>query len=159
MKEQKIFELKRDVYRGPTTLGEMYDPEGCYYCYTLEDVVRAYGIKDKNRTAIPATEGDFTYKLAIRNSPKFGEVVVIYTREENGIYYLEYGGISFTQILFHGGNDEEDSSGCILGNKTRNVKNMTAQGSMKVDFKNKVKALIAEGFEPRLRVTNLPQAA
>ena len=155
----KIYHLKRDTYRGDTTLGVMFDDCGDHYCYVLEDVVRGYGIKDKTRTAIPATAPGFLYELGIRKSPKYGEVVVIFTRQDGGLYYLEHGGISFTQILAHGGNDAEDSAGCILINKTRDTSRMRAQGSLKEDFKDKIKALISEGHAPKLKITNLPQSS
>lgn len=157
--KQAIFHLKRDTYRGDTTLGILYDPSGKQFCYVLEDVVRAYGIKDKKRTAIPSTVDDFTYKMTIRTSPEYGEVVVIYTSEKDGMYYLDYGGISYQMILAHGGNDAEDTDGCLLVNKNRDTDEMTAWGSQKEVIKEAVKALEKEGYDVRLRITNLPQEA
>ena len=164
--KEAIFHLKRDIYgldsqKRETTLGKLFDPSGEFYCYTLEDVVRPYGVKHTKSTAIPATDGDLTYKMSIRESPKYGEVVVIYTREEDGVYHLENGGISFKYILCHGGNHADHTEGCILVNKNRTTDDgsLSAWGSMKDQIKEKVKELQSEGFVCRLRVTNLPQVS
>lgn len=157
MIKQAIFHLKRDIYRGKTTLGQIFKPNGTLFGYTLEDVVRAYGIKDKHNTAIPATERDFTYYLGVRQSPKYGEVAVIYTSKNGDVYTLSNEGISFEQILVHGGNSAEDTSGCIIVAKTRDTENMTVQGTLKVQFKDKVQEFIDDGYDCRLRITNISQ--
>ena len=158
-----IFHLERDLYRRDkaadkdVSLGIMLDPNSDVFGKTLEDTVRAYGIKDYGETAIPATEGDFTYFLGLHYSAKYGNVVVVYTRKEGNTYYLEYGGISFSMIYVHGGNDDEDTKGCILCAKNRSDKNLSIQGSLKTAFFNEVKKYVDEGYDVRLRVTNLPQ--
>lgn len=156
--KKAIFHLKRDHYRGVRTLGDMFHPNGEHFTYVLEDTVRGYGIKDFGNTAIPETEGDLLYKLSIRESPKYGEVVVVYTEEENGMYYLKAGGIQFQMILCHGGNDEEDTMGCLLVNRFRDVDKMSAWGSMKRDMVDEVKKLESEGKKVYLKITNTPQA-
>lgn len=156
--KQAIFNLKRTNYEELTSLGEMLNPDGSRFGYTLEDVVRPHGIKDKNYTAIPETLGDFTYIIGLRTSPKYGEVAVIYTEKNGSEYVLEYGGIKFTYVLLHGGNDHGDTSACILCAKTRNLKTRTIQGSLKKEFAAEIKRLKAAGFDTRLRVTNMPQA-
>lgn len=162
--KQAIFHLKRDHYgmdkeKRETTLSKMIRPDSSFFGYVLEDVVRPYGIKRMTSTAIPATEGDFTYKLSIRTSPKYGEVVVVYTSIENGVYVLEYGGIRFEYVLCHGGNHVDHTDACLLMNKNRETKDgqMSAWGSMKEDILNEVKALEAQNYDVRLRITNLPQ--
>jgi len=156
--KKAIFHLERDFYQELTTLGEMLTPDAEHFGHTLEDVVRPYGIKDKHYTAIPETQGDDTYMIDIRQSPKYGEVAVVYTSKEGDKYILEYGGIRFEYILVHGGNKHENTSGCILTAKNRNDKNRTIQGSLKKEFVAEVKKWKAKGFDTRLRVTNLPQA-
>jgi hypothetical protein len=165
--KQAFFNLNRDHYgmddkKRETTLGKMIRPNNTFFGFVLEDVVRPYGVKRKTSTAIPATEGDFSYKMGIRTSPKYGEVVVIYTSIENdSIYVLEHGGIRFEYVLCHGGNHADHTDACLLMNKNRKTKDgeMTAWGSMKTEILNEVKALEAEGYDVRLRVTNLPQVA
>ena len=85
--KQAIFHLKRDTFgqdskKRETTLGIMFRPDGTKFSYVLEDVVRAYGIKSKTYTAIPATEGDDLYHLKVMDSPKYGRVVTVFTHME-----------------------------------------------------------------------------
>ena len=155
--KKAIFHLKRDIHRGDTTLGLLLDPEQKHFCYTLEDTARPFGVKDQDRTAIPETKEDDTYFLSVRTSKKYGKVVVVFTEQSGDLYTLAYGGVSFTQILLHGGNDPEDTSGCILANKNRDVEKMEAYGSMKNQILNVVERYLGEGFDTRLKVTNLPQ--
>lgn len=168
MKKQAIFHNKRDAYgmdskKRETTLGKMYHPDGGIFGFVLEDVVRPYGVKRKTSTAIPETTGDFTYSMGIRNSPRYGEVVVIYTHIETRdgvkVYVLDHGGIRFEYILCHGGNHAEHTEGCLLVNSNRDAKDgvMSAWGSMKSDILEEVKFLESQGYECKLRVTNLPQ--
>jgi len=160
--KKAIFHLQRDGYERATTLGTMTEPEGKLFGQTLEDIVRPDGIKCKGWTAIPETKGDDTYFIDIRISPRFGEVAVIYTRKEEveghqTKYILEYGGIRFDYILIHGANTHQDVEGCI-GIAKRRINSETIQGTLKKQFTEKIKQLKADGFDTRLRVTNLPQA-
>ncbi len=153
----KILVLQRNSYTDDTTIGELFDESHKHFGYTLEDTVRAEGIKVKHNTAIPATGNEMVYKLGIRNSPKYGEVVVIYTEREGEVYKLTHKGVSFSYILIHGGNDHGDTSGCVLL-----AKNITGreniQGSLKTAIKDHVKKLIEEGHEVGLRIINMPQS-
>lgn len=155
MREQVFFQLNRDAAKGRTTLGEMLLPSGNHFCFVLEDMVRESGVKIKKETAIPATKGDDSYIMGVRTSPKYGEVVVIYTRKEGSVYILEYDGVIFKYILCHGGNDHGDTEGCLLVNKNRDIKAMSAWGSMKTEILNEVKSLEASGHECRLKISNL----
>ena len=89
--------------------------DGVYFCYVLQDTLRAKGIKVYGETAIPLGEA----LVDIRFSGNFNrECLVIYTRKvvKNGIteYYYEKDGISFMYILLHGGNRDKDTLGCPL---------------------------------------------
>lgn len=163
MIKEAVFHLKRDHFgqdskKRETSLGIMFRPDQSKFGYTLEDVLRAEGIKVKKYTAIPQTEGDYTYKMTVRKSPKYGEVVVIYTHMEGDVYVLEYGGIRFEYILIHGGNHVDHTDGCVLcaRNRVTDFGKMAIQGSLKEEFTNEVKALESEGYSVRLRVTNIP---
>jgi len=149
---KKILTLNREHFNGTTTLGGLIDPDGKRLCHTLEDTVRAYGIKVKGETAIPYNNEKTLYHVGVRKSPKYGEVVVIYTKEDNGVYTLANGGISFKYILMHGGNDHKDTEGCVLVAKNRSVNDMQIWGSQKTMILNYVKGLIADGHEVFLRV-------
>ncbi len=162
--KQAIYHCKRDYFgmdskKRETTLSKFFRPDTSLFGYVLEDLVRPYGIKRMTSTAIPATEGDFTYKLSVRESPKYGQVVVIYTSLENWVYVLEFGGIRFEFVLFHGGNHADHTDACLLINKNRETRDgkMAAWGSMKEDILKEVQALEAGGYDVRLRITNLTQ--
>ncbi len=152
----------RDHYSPQTTLGKLYiDKE--YFSETLADTVRAYGIKVKGDTAIPANDMNNLYKVELRHSSRFGDTIVIYTRKQEiegqqTKYYLEAGGISFMYILAHGGNDHEDTAGCMLVAKNRLNADMI-QGIQKKALYAKVKKAIDAGDEVYMKVTNTHQAA
>ena len=124
----------------------------------LEDTVRGYGIKDKGNTAIPHTQDSTPYNLTVAESPKYGKVATVYTREQAGMYYVEKGGILFTMIRVHGGNRHGDTMGCLLVNKNRDTSNMTAWGTMKNDFSEIVAKYESEGYSVKLEIINLPQS-
>lgn len=85
------------------SLGELYIGDnyltGKPFCYTLEDEVRPVGEKVVNETAIPYG----TYKVELTHSPKFGKIMPL---------IADVPG--FTGIRIHSGNDEDDTSGCLL---------------------------------------------
>lgn len=70
-----------------------------YNCWTLEDPVRIGGKKVWGDTAIP--EGK--YEVGIRFSNRFQKRLPSVAGVEN-----------FQGVLIHGGNDKQDTHGCIL---------------------------------------------
>jgi hypothetical protein len=80
------------------TIGEMMI-DGKHECYTLEDVVRADGIKIPGETAIPAG----TYTVDITPSPRFKRELPLLIGVKN-----------FIGIRIHPGNTASDTEGCIL---------------------------------------------
>lgn len=141
-------EIRRYQYSTRTTIGKLY-VDGKFYCYTLEDTVRAEGIKVKKETAIPAGE----YNVGIRVSPKYGEVPVIYTEDDE--LTIKKKGISFKYVLFHGGNRISDTEGCVLVAKNL-VDSETIQGSMKKSITALIKEKLAE-CAVILTIINEPQ--
>lgn len=99
------------------TEGNLY-VNGKYFCDTIEDKDRGLikgqhteedisKIKIYAKTAIPRG----TYRVGLRNSPKFGDFTP---------HVLDVPG--FTYILIHGGSSADSSAGClIVGKKMENV--------------------------------------
>lgn len=98
------------------TLGELF-LNGSRFCYTLEDLVRAEGVKIKGKTAIPA--GLYLVKLTM--SPKFGRITPQILGVEN-----------FDGVRMHGGNDPVDTEGCplVAFNRTGNKIQGTAEAAL-----------------------------
>lgn len=95
--------IKR-IFKGPDyTIGKLYI-DGKYFCDTLEDTVRAPGVKIPGKTAIPAGK----YKIKLTESLRFKKLM---PRLENVP--------GFTGVLIHAGSTAEDTRGCILVGKNR----------------------------------------
>lgn len=96
------FVLKREKGTKTSTPGRLYlQTSGgpVEICFTLEDVVRAAGVKIPGRTAIPAGE----YAVTITESARFKRKLPLLAAVPN-----------FSGIRIHGGNTHENTEGCIL---------------------------------------------
>lgn len=93
------FEVVRYQYEPDRTLGILYidDKE---FCKTLEDRVRPDGVKVYGETAIP--EG--TYLVTIE----------AFRGNKDKMYPHLHDVPMFTGVCLHGGNEPEDTLGCIL---------------------------------------------
>lgn len=80
------------------TIGELL-VNGEHECWTLEDVVRADGVKVFGETAIPAG----TYTVDVTYSPRFKRDLPLLIGVEN-----------YIGIRIHPGNTASDTEGCIL---------------------------------------------
>lgn len=144
------FLLERDTYRGATTLGVLTFPDG-YQCQTLEDIVRAWGIKDGGTTAIPAGR----YRMTVSMSSRFKrEMVMIYT--ESNKYELKANGIGFKGIRIHGGNTHNSTWGCVLVARKR-IDDHTIQGTEESRVTAAVKDYESQGYEVWIDVKNKAQ--
>lgn len=102
-------------YKRTATPGELYI-NGDFFGYTLEDIGRPYGVKFPGDTCI--AEG--THYMTLTYSNRFKrDMPLIYTEDDLSI---NKGGIIFTGVRVHGGNDIEDTEGCpLLGKHTNRV--------------------------------------
>lgn len=122
----------RKWFSARTTLGELYIDDK-FFCYTLEDTVRAEGIKVPAETAIP--QG--IYKVKVTMSSRFKRLMPMIFTESNG-YELKNGGISFKGIRIHAGNTHSNTEGCVLV-AYRKVDSNTIQGAAEKDLVLKLK--------------------
>jgi len=93
-----------------SSIGELQIGED-FSCYTLEDRLRAPGVKVYGKTAIPAGR----YKVLITRSPHFSERASKRAGKPIDVFLPILLNVPrFTGIRIHGGNDAEDTQGCIL---------------------------------------------
>ena len=115
--------LKRIAKKNLYTIGKLYI-NGVYFCDTIEDKDRGLSqsmsldeikkIKVSNETAIPTGTYNVTLNVV---SPKF----------KDRVWAKPYGGKvprilnvpGFEGVLIHPGNDQDDTSGCIILGKNK----------------------------------------
>lgn len=114
-------EVRRRWEDGTCTEGELHI-DGTFFCYTLEDIVRAAGVKVPGQTAIPPQLGQqaMIYKVTLAMSAKHGMIVP---------HVLDVP--MFVAIEIHWGNWAKDTEGCLLVGMTRGADFI---GSSKVAF-------------------------
>ena len=147
----KYITINRYKYSDTTTLGTIVLEGYGKFGYTLEDTVRAYGIKIKGKTAIPETHKG--YKVGIHYSNKFKRNVLILYTEYDKITLKELG-ISFSNVYFHGGNTHVDTEGCILVARNVDEKNMKIQGTLEKELFTRVNEWFKAGYEVRVLINN-----
>ncbi|MEI8134834.1 MAG: DUF5675 family protein [bacterium] len=109
--------LVREIYSPMSTIGSLL-VDGSFECFTLEDVVRAPGIKVPGATAIPTG----SYQVIIDYSVRFRRMMP---------HVLDVP--LFEGIRIHSGNTTSDTEGCIILGATRSYNTITRS---KIAFDN-----------------------
>ena len=91
-------EVLRTDFTSESTIGRL-SIDGAFQCYTLEDAVRADGVKIYGETAIPTG----LYDVVLTRSPRFKRVLPLLLDVKN-----------FVGVRIHPGNSARDTEGCIL---------------------------------------------
>lgn len=130
--------LQREILTSQSTIGQLsIDDE--FFCWTLEDVVRAPGAKIKGSTAIPVGK----YRLAITESARFGKPLP-----------LLLDVVNFSGIRIHSGNTSEDTEGCILIGLQKGVDSIGRSQAAMALFMPKLEAALQDGGEVWIEVKN-----
>ena len=139
--------LIRDTYTSKSTIGRLFI-DGSEFCYTLEDVVRAKGIKVYGETAIPQGE----YSVTMTYSNRFKEMMpLLYNKPDLSVQ--DGKGVRFDGIRIHSGNKAEHTHGCILLGST---KSNDFVGNSKKTYKELLR-LLGEFDIIKLKVINKEQ--
>jgi hypothetical protein len=132
--------LQREILTDKSTVGHMF-VDGEHVCFTLEDVVRAPGVKVYGNTAIPFGR----YRVVITESTRFKIPLP-----------LLLGVPAFEGIRIHPGNTPAQTEGCILVGLTKDVDRIgKSQIAMSLLFP-KIQVAIDRGEEVWITIQNPP---
>lgn len=119
--------LKRIAKKSAYTIGKLY-VDNVYFCDTLEDTDRGLtqntsldkikSVKITNKTAIPTGTYNVTLNVV---SPKYSKVSWYIENANGGRVPRVLDVPGFDGILIHTGNDNGDTSGCILVGENKQV--------------------------------------
>jgi len=114
--ELKIIRHTYNIEDNRNVIGDLYI-DGKFFCHTLEDEIRAEGVKVMHKTAIPSG----IYRVKVTYSPHFKRrLPLIYNKKDLCVHGK---GVKWCGVRIHRGNTELDTSGCILvGYKTNSLK-------------------------------------
>ena len=138
------FEVQRFSSQSDSTLGILFDVTAGrkFLCFTLEDEARE--VKVKGETRIPSG----TYKLKLRKEGGFhGKYASKYGSMHKGMIHVQ-DVPGFSYILWHTGNTDEHTDGCLLLGDT-SQQNISKAGFIgaSTDAYKRVYPPIAEALE------------
>jgi hypothetical protein len=153
---------RRHGYAPQSTLGKIAltndEYRDKFFSHSLEDTVRAIGIKVKKHTAI--CENLLGYKVRKTWSNRFKRFTLQLFTEDKDLS-LKAGGIYFTGVRNHGGNTHKNTEGCPLTAYNLAGQDVNGdyriQGRSDLDLMDWYDAEIAKGNEVRWVVINLKQ--
>jgi len=142
-----FIEVVRDSFTEKSSVGKLFI-DGTYFCETLEDAARAYGVKIAGKTAIPAGQ----YFLTITPSQRFNRPMILLYTDKTDLS-CKLGDVKFTGVRIHGGNTAENTEGCILAARVRDSADRI-HGTMETALFTRVKNAIDSGDKVGLKITN-----
>jgi hypothetical protein len=139
--------ILRRWYSDTTTSGQLFINDE-YFCETLEDTARAYGVKIPRKTCIPAGK----YQVKIDFSNRFQRyMALLYTNSTD--LSCEHNGIRFTGVRIHGGNTHENTEGCVLAaSKRHSIERIS--GTMEAPLLARIKNALDTGEKVVVDVIN-----
>ena len=113
MKKKMEIRVRRIALKDKYTIGKMYI-NGEYFCDCCEDKVRDLSKETKvpNHTAIPY--GTYEITLDVQSNKYSNFEKYPWAKEYNGYIPRLTNVPLFLGVLIHPGNDEQDTSGCLL---------------------------------------------
>ena len=133
-----LVQCKRHWYTDKTSIG-LWIVDGIHFCFSLEDVARADGVKIPGITAIPAGE----YDLTIDESKRFGRLMP---------HILDVPG--FDGVRIHWGNRPEDTEGCPVLGYQKGLDVIWDSVKAFDDFFAKLDAALKRGEKCSIKFTN-----
>ena len=121
--------LKRKPSDGKRTHGDLF-VENEWECYTLEDQVREEKIPGE--TAIPFGR----YEVIVNHSPRFKRQLPLLLNVPH-----------FSGVRIHSGNEEEDTEGCILVGRGRELTRITESRLALEDLMTEIEGALQAGEE------------
>lgn len=118
--------LQRKWLSDRATIGELF-VNGAFFCFALEDHLRALGVKVKGQTAIPAG----SYQVVLTWSNRFQKVMPRLVNVP-----------MFDGCLIHAGNTERDTAGCILVGRKHAENQISDSRAAFVDLYNLLAATV-----------------
>ena len=138
------YRLTRDAQVGDATFGRLslvrYIGDA-YICETLEDVVRAPGVKIGGRTAIPCG----LYRIIVNLSNRFKRRMPLLLNVP-----------MFEGIRIHTGNTAADTEGCIILGRTRVGSTLTGSHLAFDPLFAELEANLGAGYSASIEVVNGP---
>lgn len=135
--------MKLTLYRkwltAETTIGELL-VDNAFFCFTLEDKLRAPGVKIKHETAIPAG----VYSVALTYSNRFQQIMPLLINVP-----------MFEGIRIHPGNMAADTSGCILVGRQHHENRISESKAAYAQLFNLLREACAKG-KVQIEIHNPP---
>ena len=98
--------------------------------------------------------GGLECNVSLFENPKFGKTIIFHTEADRAT--IKFGPLTWVGCLAHGGNNADDTLGCVLV-ATTVIDKDHVQGSLKDQLRTFIEAKIKEGYTIKARFVNLDQ--